>query len=160
MFHDHDQPINVSAGAQAYGLHIRRTGHNPPRRPSADWWVLTTAIASRTNGLECLLKHRRTRENKYLNTQPMTDLRERWFHNWTPSALPGGAVQLLRDHIIYTIPIIHTIPLTLYPRSGSRHLRYSSETSTFCHNYLVMRNTNLTRQVVSRSLSNGNLSQA
>jgi hypothetical protein len=23
----------------AYGLHIKRTGHNPPRGPSAGWWV-------------------------------------------------------------------------------------------------------------------------
>jgi hypothetical protein len=24
-----------------YGLYIRRTGHNPPREPNADRWVLT-----------------------------------------------------------------------------------------------------------------------
>jgi hypothetical protein len=31
-----------------YGLHIRRTGQNPPRVPSACWWVLTTANAAET----------------------------------------------------------------------------------------------------------------
>jgi hypothetical protein len=37
---------------------------------------------------------------------------------------------------------IHTyIPLTLYPRRGSRGVRYSSETPTFYQNYLAMRNT-------------------
>jgi hypothetical protein len=48
----HHQPINVpTAGAQAFlcnsnnitwiddGIPTRRTGHNPPRGPSADWWV-------------------------------------------------------------------------------------------------------------------------
>jgi hypothetical protein len=31
ILHHHHQPVNVpNAGAQAYGLHIRRTGHNPP----------------------------------------------------------------------------------------------------------------------------------
>jgi hypothetical protein len=32
-------------------LHIRRTGYNPPRGTSADWWVLTTANAAGANGL-------------------------------------------------------------------------------------------------------------
>jgi hypothetical protein len=37
--HRHHQPINVpTAGAQAF-LMDRRTGHNPPREPSAAWWV-------------------------------------------------------------------------------------------------------------------------
>jgi hypothetical protein len=37
----HHQPINVpTAGAQAFLVdYSRRTGHNPPRGPSADWWV-------------------------------------------------------------------------------------------------------------------------
>jgi hypothetical protein len=39
-----------------YGLHLRKTGHNPPRGPSA-WWVLTTANAAGNNGLTCLPKH-------------------------------------------------------------------------------------------------------
>jgi hypothetical protein len=44
--HYYHQPINVpAAGEQAFRLHIRRTGHNPPREPSADWWVLTTNAA-------------------------------------------------------------------------------------------------------------------
>jgi hypothetical protein len=32
-------------------LSLMRTGHNPPRGPSGDWWVLTTANAARSNGL-------------------------------------------------------------------------------------------------------------
>jgi hypothetical protein len=36
-----------------YGLHIRRTGHSPPRGASADWWVLKTANAAATNGKTC-----------------------------------------------------------------------------------------------------------
>ncbi|RVE46993.1 hypothetical protein evm_008377 [Chilo suppressalis] len=51
-------PINVTAGAQAFPLDgIGRLGHDPPRGPSADWWVLTTADAAGTNGLTCLPKH-------------------------------------------------------------------------------------------------------
>jgi hypothetical protein len=30
-------------------INTRRTGHNPPLGPSADWWVLTTANAAGTN---------------------------------------------------------------------------------------------------------------
>ncbi|RVE41848.1 hypothetical protein evm_013492 [Chilo suppressalis] len=33
---------------------IGRLGRDPPRVPSADWWVLTTADAAGTNGLTCL----------------------------------------------------------------------------------------------------------
>jgi hypothetical protein len=33
--HYHHQPINVHTGLP-YGSHIRRTGHNPPRAPSAN----------------------------------------------------------------------------------------------------------------------------
>jgi hypothetical protein len=44
---------------------IRRTGHNPPRGPSADWWVLTTANAAGTNGLTPLPKHGGARDNKF-----------------------------------------------------------------------------------------------
>jgi hypothetical protein len=58
-----------------YGFHIRRTGHNPPRGPSAGWWVLTTADAAGTNGLTSLRKHGGARENKFLATHPMTDQR-------------------------------------------------------------------------------------
>jgi hypothetical protein len=45
-----------------YGLHIRRIGHNPSRRHSADRWVLPTANAAETNGLTCLPKHGGARE--------------------------------------------------------------------------------------------------
>ncbi|RVE44984.1 hypothetical protein evm_010348 [Chilo suppressalis] len=57
--HHHHQPINVpTAGAQAFPMDgIGRLGHDPPRGPSADLWVLTTADAAGTNGLTCLPKH-------------------------------------------------------------------------------------------------------
>jgi hypothetical protein len=42
-------------------LHI--TGHNSPRKASADWWVLTTANAAETNDLTCLRKHVGARHN-------------------------------------------------------------------------------------------------
>jgi hypothetical protein len=35
----------------SYGLHTRRKGHNPPRGPSAGWWVLSTANAAEINSL-------------------------------------------------------------------------------------------------------------
>ncbi|RVE50541.1 hypothetical protein evm_004768 [Chilo suppressalis] len=69
------QPINVpTAGAQAFPMDgIGRLGHDPPRRPSADWWVLTTADAAGTNGLTCLPKHRVARDTKFLVSHPMTN---------------------------------------------------------------------------------------
>jgi hypothetical protein len=54
---------------------MRRTGHNPPSGPSADWWVLTTANTAGTDGLTCLPKHGRTLDNKFLVTHAMTDQR-------------------------------------------------------------------------------------
>ncbi|RVE43152.1 hypothetical protein evm_012197 [Chilo suppressalis] len=71
--HHHHQPINVpTAGAQSFPLDgIGRLGHDPPRGPSADWWVLTYAAG--TNGLTCLPKHGGTRDSKFLVTHPMTD---------------------------------------------------------------------------------------
>jgi hypothetical protein len=56
----------------SYGLPTRRTGHNPPRGPSADCWLLTTANAAGTNGLTCLPKHGAARDNKFLVTHPKT----------------------------------------------------------------------------------------
>ncbi|RVE40311.1 hypothetical protein evm_015039 [Chilo suppressalis] len=68
-------PINVpTAGAQAFHMDgIGRLGHDPPRGPNADWWVLTTANAAGTNGLMCLPKHGGARDSKFLVTDPMTD---------------------------------------------------------------------------------------
>jgi hypothetical protein len=58
-----------------HGLHIRRTGHNTPRGPSAGWWVLTTVNVAGINGLTCLPKHGEVQDNKFLVTHSMTDLR-------------------------------------------------------------------------------------
>jgi hypothetical protein len=46
----HHQPTNVptARAGLSYGLHIRRKDHNPPGRPSVDWWVLTTANVARS----------------------------------------------------------------------------------------------------------------
>ncbi|RVE41861.1 hypothetical protein evm_013490 [Chilo suppressalis] len=68
-------PINApTAGAQAFPMDgVGRLGQDPPREPSADWWVLTTADATGTNGLTCLPKHGRARESKFSVTHPMTD---------------------------------------------------------------------------------------
>jgi hypothetical protein len=42
-FHHHHHSIIVGAYCWGtdlpYGLHIRRTGYNPPRGPIAGWWV-------------------------------------------------------------------------------------------------------------------------
>ncbi|RVE41440.1 hypothetical protein evm_013910 [Chilo suppressalis] len=69
------KPINVpTAGAQAFTMDgIGRLGHDPPRGPSADRWVLTTADAAGTNGLTYLPKHGGARDSKFLVTHPMTD---------------------------------------------------------------------------------------
>ncbi|RVE53011.1 hypothetical protein evm_002309 [Chilo suppressalis] len=70
-----DEPNNVpTAGAQAFPMDgIGRLGHDPPCGPSADWWVLTTADATGTNGLTCLPKHGGARDRTFLVTHPMTD---------------------------------------------------------------------------------------
>ncbi|RVE40362.1 hypothetical protein evm_014988 [Chilo suppressalis] len=75
IHHHHHQPINVpTAGAQAFPMDgTGRLGRDPPRGPSADWWVLTTADATGTNGLTCLPKHGGARDSKFLVTHPMTD---------------------------------------------------------------------------------------
>jgi hypothetical protein len=65
-----------------FGSHIRRTGHNRQRGPSADWWVLVTENAVGNNGLTCL-KHGGTRYKKTLRT--LLNFRDR-----TLSALTTG----------------------------------------------------------------------
>jgi hypothetical protein len=73
-----------------YGLHIKRTGHNPPRETDASWCVLTTANAAGTNGLTCLWKHGEARDNKFLFTHSMTDQRCITFSIARRSALTAG----------------------------------------------------------------------
>ncbi|RVE40138.1 hypothetical protein evm_015212 [Chilo suppressalis] len=51
---------------------IGRLDRDPPRGPSADWRVLTTADAAGPNGLTCLPKHGATRD-RFSVTHPMTD---------------------------------------------------------------------------------------
>ncbi|RVE42668.1 hypothetical protein evm_012683 [Chilo suppressalis] len=59
-------PINVpTAGAQAFPMDgLGRLGHDPPRGPSVDWWVLTAADAAGTNDLTCLPKHGGARDGR------------------------------------------------------------------------------------------------
>jgi hypothetical protein len=73
-----------------YGLPTRRTGSNPPRGPSAYWWVLTTANTAETNGLTCLPKHGGARDNTFLVTHPITDQRCLTFAIARRSALTAG----------------------------------------------------------------------
>jgi hypothetical protein len=58
-----------------YRLNMRRTDHNPPRGPSAGWWVPTTSNVAGTNGLKCLPKYGGAQDNTFLVTHPMTDHR-------------------------------------------------------------------------------------
>ncbi|RVE49713.1 hypothetical protein evm_005583 [Chilo suppressalis] len=67
-------PINIpTAGAQAFNMDgIGKLGHDPPRGPSADWRMLTTADAAGTNGLTCLPKRGGTRDRRFLVTHSLT----------------------------------------------------------------------------------------
>jgi hypothetical protein len=82
-----------------YGLHIRRTGHNPPCGPSACWWVLTTANATGTNGLACLPKHGGARDNKFLVTNPMSNQRCLTYAIARRSALTAGSSSSSSRHL-------------------------------------------------------------
>jgi hypothetical protein len=101
----HHQPINIpTTWAQAFliiKLHIRRPGHNPPRWPSSEWWVQTTANAAETNGLTCFPKHGRARDNKFLVTHPMTDQRclTSWSHGEAHSSRGHRAPHLYKYKI-------------------------------------------------------------
>jgi hypothetical protein len=68
----------------------RRTSHNPPRGPSADWWVLTTANATGANGLTCLPKHEGARDIEFLAIHPKTGLTLLSYRDRTLSALTAG----------------------------------------------------------------------
>ncbi|CAH0405207.1 unnamed protein product [Chilo suppressalis] len=74
---------------------IGRLGHDPPRRPSADWWVLTTTDAAGTNGLTCLQKHGGARDSKFLVTHPMIDLCESYRN---PQRIVGGSVTTINNY--------------------------------------------------------------
>ncbi|RVE40026.1 hypothetical protein evm_015324 [Chilo suppressalis] len=78
IHHHHHQPINFhTTGAQAFPTDGKgRLGHDPPRGPSVDWRVLTTADPAGTNGLTCLPKHGGTREPRP-ESQDTTLLSER-----------------------------------------------------------------------------------
>ncbi|RVE41015.1 hypothetical protein evm_014335 [Chilo suppressalis] len=101
------KPINVpTAGTQAFPMDgIGRLRHDPPRGPSADWWVLSTADATGTNGLTCLPKHGGARDSKFLATHPMTDHCENettptvnTFEQTTPSPITTFDAQQRETH--------------------------------------------------------------
>jgi hypothetical protein len=69
---NHQQPINVPT-AEVQTFLMDHTLEEPTTRARADWWVLTTANATETNGLPCLPGHGKARENKFMVTHPMTD---------------------------------------------------------------------------------------
>jgi hypothetical protein len=102
-----------------YGLHIRRMGHNRPRGPIADWWLLTTANAAGTNGLACYPKHGRARGTKFLVTHPMTDQSCLTSTIACQSALNAGhrALQSSRVFVFNKIMIIN---LLMSPLLGHR----------------------------------------
>jgi hypothetical protein len=82
---------------------IHKENHNPPREPSAHWWVLKTANAAETNGLTRLPKHGRARANKIFG-HPSDDLLNLLrFRNLMPSAPTRGSRTFI---IIHTY--IHT----------------------------------------------------
>jgi hypothetical protein len=41
--------MSALLGHLPYRLHISRTGHNPPRGPSADWWVVVLKIVTKSS---------------------------------------------------------------------------------------------------------------
>ncbi|RVE43368.1 hypothetical protein evm_011985 [Chilo suppressalis] len=93
--------INVlTAGAQAFSMDgIGRLGHDPPRGPSADWRVLTTADAAGTNGLTCLPKHGGTRDRIFghpSNDRPLRKWLSNSYLNRTIAASPPAVDNRLR----------------------------------------------------------------
>jgi hypothetical protein len=94
------------------GLLIKRTGHNPPRGPSAGWWVLTAANAAGTNGLTC---YRSTEKLEIINFwspithhhHPMTDKR------CLTSAIPRRSARP-SSYSTHTnsMPIISIVPIS------------------------------------------------
>jgi hypothetical protein len=100
----HHQPHCWGTGLP-YGLHIKRTGHNPPRGPSAGWWVLTTPNAAGTNGLTYLPKHGRVLDNKFFVPHLMTN-QSRLTSAIARRSTDRGAIELLK-YILY-------VKITLY----------------------------------------------
>ncbi|RVE46045.1 hypothetical protein evm_009325 [Chilo suppressalis] len=114
--HHHHQPINVpTAGAQAFPMDgIGRLGHDPPRGPSADWRVLTTADAAGTNGLTCLPKHGGVRDSEFSVTHPMTDHCE--------SCLTSALAAERAKHLRHRAPILGIIIINLIYRFQFKEL--------------------------------------
>jgi hypothetical protein len=70
---------------------------------------------------------------------------------WSKEAICLGDYEMKQYKLTY-------IPLTLYPRRGSRGIWYSSVTPTFYHNYLAMRDTARNEMNLIRKLNNNTTS--
>jgi hypothetical protein len=93
--------INASTAQAHTLLHIRKTGHSPPRRSSADFWILTTANTAGTNGLKCLPKHGGALDYHH----PKTDQRCLTFANARWSVLttgPSSSFTLYQNDLVMT----------------------------------------------------------
>jgi hypothetical protein len=95
--HHHHQPFYApTAGTQAvfmdYTYGERAITHH---KPSAGWWVLTTANAAGTNGLTCLPKHGGARVVTHLITDQLC-LSSTIAHR---SALIAGPSSSFRGHL-------------------------------------------------------------
>jgi hypothetical protein len=71
----HHEPINVWCTDLPYGLHIRKTGDNPPHPVQIG--MVTTIKITRTNSLKCLPKHGGAQDNKIMVSHQMIDHCER-----------------------------------------------------------------------------------
>ncbi|RVE43094.1 hypothetical protein evm_012268 [Chilo suppressalis] len=79
---------------------IGRLGRDPPRGPSADWRVLTTADAAGTDGLMCLPKHGGTRIRQcfIIISLLMSPLLGHWWVLTTANAAGTNSLTCLPKH--------------------------------------------------------------
>ncbi|RVE41380.1 hypothetical protein evm_013969 [Chilo suppressalis] len=80
---------------------IGRLGHDPPRGPSADWRVLTTADAAGTNGLTLLLRKEGVNLRTSAELEIVKAIKERACY-LSPNPLKEETLDTERAH--YTLP--------------------------------------------------------
>jgi hypothetical protein len=89
-------------------------GHNPPRGPSAGWWVLMTINAAGTNGLTWLPKHGKS--YKVIVIKLNTEF---------------ASVALQTNHLIPCLKIIYVVPISIpfikYPTSRFKISRIDTD---------------------------------
>jgi hypothetical protein len=96
----------------------KENGSKPSLRPSAGWWVLTTANPAGSNGLTCLPKHGGARDNIFLVTHPMTDQ-----HCLTSA--------IARRSAVTAVPSSSSSKLAIY-------LVVSANSEACCHIYIII----------------------